>query len=138
MDHQMSSRISPELTDAQWRSIEPMFHEVRVDGRRRGRPAHNPRLVFAGILWVLATGSVWSKLPESYPDFRTCHRRFKLWFDAGLVHHAMERLYGEDGIALCTAMASRMQPWRAPAGRKPRFPVASTLRWPLVRPFAER
>ncbi|MEM5401181.1 transposase [Paraburkholderia sp. EG287A] len=134
----MSSRISPELTDAQWRSIAPMFHEIRVDGRRRGRPAHNPRHVFAGILWVLATGSVWSKLPEQYPDFRTCHRRFKLWFDAGLVHHAMERLHGEEGLALCAAMAARMQPWRAPAGRKPRFPVASSLRWPLARPFVER
>ncbi|WP_321894889.1 transposase [Paraburkholderia heleia] len=134
----MSSRISPELTDAQWRRIAPMFHEIRVDGHRRGRPAHNPRHVFAGILWVLVTGSVWSKLPEQYPDFRTCHRRFKLWFDAGLVHHAMERLHGDQGLALCAAMAERMQPWRAPAGLKPRFPVASSLRWPLARPFVER
>ncbi|WP_322104323.1 transposase [Paraburkholderia sp. J41] len=134
----MSSRISPELTDAQWLSIEPLFHEVRAEGRRRGRPAHPSRLVFEGVLWVLATSSVWSKLPEHYPDFRTCHRRFKLWFDAGLVHQAMERLYGEEGLALCAAMGDRMQPWRAPAGRKPRFPVAGTLRWPVVRPFAGR
>lgn len=132
------SRISPELTDAQWRSIEPLFLEIRADGRRRGRPAHHPRLVFEGILWVLATNSVWSKMPERYPDFRTCHRRFKLWFDAGLVHQAMERLHGEDGLALCAAMGERMQPWRAPAGRRPRFPVAGTLRWPLARPFVER
>lgn len=134
----MSSRISPELTDAQWRSVEPLFHEIRTDGRRRGRPAHHPRLVFEGVLWVLATSSVWSKLPERYPDFRTCHRRFKLWFDAGLVHQAMERLYGEQGLAVCAAINARMQPWRAPAGRKPRFPVAATLRWPLARPPVER
>jgi transposase len=130
----MQSRPPRELSDAQWCSVEPLFHESRVSGPRRGRPAHCPRAVFEAILWVLSTGSVWAKLPERYPDFRTCHRRFKVWFDAGLVQQAMERLYGDEGVAMCAAMNSRMQPWRAPAGRRaPRFPVAFSLRWPLAR-----
>ena len=41
-------------------------------------------------------------------------------------------------LVLCTAISARMRSWRAPVGRRPRFPVASTLRWPLVRPFVER
>jgi transposase len=127
MDPQISSRISPELTDPQWRNIDPLFQEFRQDGRS-GRPSHNPRLVFARVPWVLGTGSVWSRVPERYPDFRTCNRRFKLWLDTGLVHLAMERLYGEEGLGLCSSMAAR----------KPSFPGASTLRWPFGRPFARR
>ncbi|MFP3707544.1 transposase [Paraburkholderia sp. SIMBA_009] len=130
----MQSRPTSELTDAQWRSVEPLFHEIRSSGPRRGRPAHSSRAVFEGIVWVLTTGSVWAKMPECYPDFRTCHRRFKLWFDAGLVQQAMSHLYGEEGLAMCAAMSTRMQPWRAPAGRKaPRFPLAFSLRWPVAR-----
>lgn len=138
MDHQNSCRICPELSDEQWRSVESLFHEGRLGGPRRGRPAHSARLVFEGIHWVLWTGSVWSAMPSQYPDFRTCHRRFKGWFEAGLVQQAMAILHGDEGIALCAAMNGRMQAWRSPAGRKPRFPVASTLRWPVVRPIVIR
>ncbi|WP_322012080.1 transposase [Paraburkholderia sp. J12] len=138
MNHPISFRPSPALSDEQWRSVESLFREGRLGAPRRGRPAHKPRAVFGGIHWVLWTGAVWSALPDQYPDFRTCHRRFKGWFEAGLVQQAMSILYGDEGIALCAAMSERMQAWRAPAGRKPRFPVASTLRWPVVRPIVVR
>jgi transposase len=138
MNHQNPSRPCPELNDQQWRSVESLFNEGRRAGPRRGRPAHNPRAVFEAIHWVLWTGSVWSALPDRYPDFRTCHRRFKGWFEAGVVQQAMANLYGDEGIVLCAAMNARMQAWRSPVGRKPRFPVASTLRWPVVRPIVVR
>jgi transposase len=134
MDTQKSCRTCPELTDEQWDSIEPLFHEPHRGAVRRGRPAHNSRSVFEGIHWVLWTGSVWAALPSRYPDFRTCHRRFKGWFEAGLVNQAMERLYGDEGLALCSAMAARMQVWRMPPGHKPRFRVATALHWPAARP----
>jgi transposase len=138
MEHKISSRPSPELSDEQWSSVAALFQEGRIGHPRRGRPAHCARAVFEGIHWVLWTGSVWSALPERYPDFRTCHRRFKGWFEAGLVQQAMVSLYGDEALALCVAMSARMQAWREPVGRKPRFPVASTLRWPVVRPIVVR
>ncbi|MFP6560223.1 transposase [Paraburkholderia sp. B3] len=138
MEHQISRQPCLELNDEQWNSVASLFHEGRLGGPRRGRPAHCARAVFEAIHSVLRTGSVWSALPDCYPDFRTCHRRFKGWFEAGLVQQAMASLYGEEGIALCSAMSARMQSWRAPVGRKPSFPVASTLRWPVVRPIVVR
>jgi transposase len=47
-----------DLTDAQWRLIEPLIPVPprRADGR--GRPRCNPREVMNGILWVMRTGLV--------------------------------------------------------------------------------
>jgi transposase len=134
MDLQISYRACPDLTEEQWHAVEPLFHEVRFGVPRRGRPAHCSRAVFEAIHWVLWTGAVWAHLPKRYPDYRTCHRRFKGWFEAGRVQQAMQRLYGDEGMALCAAMSERMQAWRAPSGRKPRFAVSPGLRWPLARP----
>jgi len=138
MDIRKSCRTCPELTDEQWDSIEPLFQEPHGGAARRGRPAHNSRCVFEGIHWVLWTASVWAALPSRYPDFRTCHRRFKVWFEAGIVHQAMERLYGDEGLALCSAMAARMQAWRMPPGHKPHFRAASGLHWPVALPEAKQ
>ena len=31
------------------------------------------------ILWILRTGAPWRDLPEQYPPYQTCHRRFQQW-----------------------------------------------------------
>ena len=129
MSSQKSGRISAELTDAQWRSIEPLFHEVRTGVARRGRPAHQSRAVFEGIHWVLWNESVWADLPPHYPDFRTCHRRFKVWFESGLIERAMERLYGEEGLALCWAISARMRPACKLSGRGPQWRPTRAANW---------
>lgn len=140
MDIQKSCRTCPELTDSQWQSIGPLFpgsHSGTLR-RGRGRPPHSARSVFEGIHWVLWTASVWSALPSHYPDFRTCHRRFKVWFEAGLVHQAMERLYGREGLDLCSAMAARMQGWHsAPGYGKSPFRVVPGLHWSVAQHEAE-
>ncbi|WP_425559155.1 transposase [Kistimonas scapharcae] len=33
--------------------------------------------VLNGILWVLRTGSHWYEMPDCYPPYQTCHRRFQ-------------------------------------------------------------
>lgn len=134
MDIQKSSRTCPELTETQWQSIGPLFHGSDADAprRARGRPAHSARSVFEAIHWVLWTASAWATLPGHHPDFRTCHRRFKLWFEAGLVHRAMERLYGDKGLELCSAMSARMQVSRRSPGFKPRIRVSPGLGWAVA------
>jgi transposase len=53
-----------ELSDAQWRLIEPMLRpQRRADGR--GRPWQDTRAVVNGILWVLATEAQWRELPRN-------------------------------------------------------------------------
>ncbi len=66
-----------ELTDAQWAIIKPLIPTPRRRKDGRGRPWRNPREVLGGILWVLRTGAPWNDLPERYPPYQTCHRRFQ-------------------------------------------------------------
>jgi transposase len=65
-----------DLTDAQWAILAPLIPEPprRSDGR--GCPWKDRRSVLNGILWMLRTGAPWSDLPERYPSYQTCHRRF--------------------------------------------------------------
>jgi transposase len=77
-----------KLSDAQWALIEPVVRpKQRADGR--GRPWRDPRTVLSGVLWVLGTGAQWRELPEGYPSFQTCHRRFQQWVRAGTLEKAL-------------------------------------------------
>jgi transposase len=71
-----------ELSDAQWQLIEPILRSKRrSDGR--GRPWQHTRAVLNGILWVLGTRAQWRELPNKYPPYQTCHRRFQQWVREG-------------------------------------------------------
>lgn len=70
-----------DLTDEQWAIIAPLVVEKprvkrgKVDGR--GRPRVPAREVWDGIFWILRTGAPWHDLPDRYPPYQTCHRRFQ-------------------------------------------------------------
>jgi transposase len=49
----------------------------------RGRPWHDTRAVFHGVLWILGSGAQWIEMPEKYPPYQTCHRRFQQWVREG-------------------------------------------------------
>ena len=72
-----------ELSDEQWKIIEPLLGEMprREDGR--GRPWRDNREVTGGILWILRTGAPWADLPERFPPYQSCHRRFQTWVKDG-------------------------------------------------------
>src|SRR5262249_37525955 len=47
-----------------------------------GRPERKPtptRCVLEAVLWILNTGAQWHMLPQSYPNYKTVHRRFQTW-----------------------------------------------------------
>jgi transposase len=87
--------MSRDLTDAQWAFIEPLLPELprRADGR--GRPWRDSRQVLNGILWILRTGAPWSEMPDRYPPYQTCHRRFQQWRKAGVMDRMLEALARE-------------------------------------------
>ena len=66
-----------ELSDKEWEIIETLLPEV--PSGKQGRPWRGNREVLDGILWVLRTGAPWRDLPEKYPPYQTCHRRFQQW-----------------------------------------------------------
>ena len=64
-----------ELSDAQWKIIEPLL--PRNEGR--GRPWRDHRTVINGIFWILHTGAAWRDLPERYGAWQTAYDRYKYW-----------------------------------------------------------
>ena len=72
-----------DLTDTQWETLDDLIpeHPRREDGR--GRPWKDRRAVLNGILWVLRTGAPWVDIPDRYPSYQTCHRRFSNGFALG-------------------------------------------------------
>ena len=81
-----------DLTDEQWNVVGPLIGPMprRADGR--GRPWQDSRTVLHGILWILRTGAQWADLPERYPPYQTCHRRFQRWVKDGTLERVLEAL----------------------------------------------
>ena len=83
---------SMDLTDEQWEVLEPLIPAPPRRGDGRGRPWRDPRDVLNGILWILRTGAPWKDLPERYPPYQTCHRRFQKWIEEGVLSAILEAL----------------------------------------------
>jgi transposase len=80
-----------DLTEAQWQVLKPLLTpKRRSDGR--GRPWRDARAVLNGILWVLRTGAPWHDLPDRYPPYQTCHRRFQQWQRDGTLTQLLHAL----------------------------------------------
>jgi len=80
-----------ELTDGQWALLAPLFE--KTDGiQTRGRPARSAREVLNGVLWILRSGARWQDLPERFPPYQTCHRRFQEWVRDGRLRKVLEAL----------------------------------------------
>ena len=80
-----------DLTESQWQVLRPLLTpKRRPDGR--GRPWCDARAVVNGILWVLRTGAPWHDLPDRYPPYQTCHRRFQQWQRDGTLTRLLHAL----------------------------------------------
>ena len=55
-------------------------------------PWVNDREILNGILWVLRTGAPWHDMPERYPPYQTCHRRFQEWVRCGIFEKVLRAL----------------------------------------------
>jgi transposase len=88
----MPTQNARDLTDAQWQTLDNLVPEPprREDGR--GRPWKNRRAVLNGILWVLRTGAPWADVPNQYPPYQTCHRRFQQWVRSRVMRGVLEAL----------------------------------------------
>jgi transposase len=132
-----------ELTDEQWIIIQPFIPKPprRADGR--GRPWRDAREVLNGILWILRSGARWQDLPERFPSYQTCHRRFQHWVRDGTLCRVLEALAedlrerGELDLSECfidgTFIVAKKgaQGWEQPSGAK----VRSSWRWQTALVF---
>jgi len=98
-----------DITEEEWQRVMPLLPELRPRSEMRGRPLANTRSVLNGVLWVMYSGATWSAMPRRYPSYQTCHRRFKAWYDEGVLKRVMVELFGEEGLALCESIETRMR-----------------------------
>jgi transposase len=80
-----------ELTDEQWSLNEPLFDKPPIVATR-GRPRRAEREVMNGVLWILRSGARWCDLPDRFPPYQTCHRRFQQWVKDGRLRKVLETL----------------------------------------------
>ncbi|PPJ36424.1 IS5/IS1182 family transposase [Nocardia nova] len=70
-----------DLTDAQWRRLEPLLPR----GRKAGRPPKwTKRQLIDGIRWRTRVGSPWRDVPECYGPWQTVYGLFRRWQRAGV------------------------------------------------------
>jgi transposase len=132
-----------ELQDAQWAIIQPVLpkHTPRPDGK--GRPRRSDRSVLNGILWLLRTGARWCDIPDRFPPYQTCHRRFQEWVQSGVIRYVLETLAhdletrGKFNLAECFIDATFVVAKKgAPALEKPSGArVRSSWQWQTALVF---
>jgi transposase len=66
-----------ELTDEQWRRIEPLLP------RHGRRSARGDRSFLNAVLFLMKTGCPWRDLPERYGNWKTVYNRFANWSRIG-------------------------------------------------------
>ncbi|MGH6877602.1 MAG: IS5 family transposase [Rhizomicrobium sp.] len=82
-------RYPSDLTDDEWRHIEPLIPPAKRGG---GKRRVDMRAVVNGVMYVLSTGCQWRYIPKDLPPRSTVHNYFSLWnWDGTLnrIHHAL-------------------------------------------------
>ncbi len=72
-------RYQTDLTDDEWRLIEPYLPPPNDRGRKRSWPL---REIVNAIFYVMRSGCPWRLLPSDFPPWRTVYRWFHAWRDA--------------------------------------------------------
>ena len=77
-----------ELTDDQWRRVQVLLPARAA----HGRPPHDPRLVLAGVLWIIHRHASWRELPSCFGPWRTIYGHYRLWRQTGLWPRVLKAL----------------------------------------------
>ena len=68
-----------DITNEQWSLVSSIIEDAIPVKQVSGRPRVDDRSILNGILWICRTGAPWKDLPDKYPPYQTCHRRFQEW-----------------------------------------------------------
>jgi transposase len=132
-----------KLTDEQWAVVEPLLPKPvkRADGK--GRPRVDNRAILNGVLLVMRTGAPWHDMPNRYPPYQTCHRRFQEWVKTGTFEVILKKLVqdvkerGDLDLTECfidgTFVVAKKgaQGWEKPSGAR----VQSSWQWQMALVF---
>ncbi len=89
-------RYPSDMTDAQWKVLQPQARAVMDEIRRAtGRPmVHDLRAMLDAIGYVVRNGIEWRALPIDFPPWEAVYAFFQRWSQRGLPHRLVERLRG--------------------------------------------
>ena len=83
------------LSDEHWERIRDHFPEEHIPDGRPGRKPVPTRRVLEAVLWILNTGAQWHMLPQSYPNYKTVHRRFQSWCHSEVLRQVLTDVANE-------------------------------------------
>lgn len=79
------------LTDDQWKIIEPLIPLPKPGGRPR---TVDIREVLNALLYINRAGGAWRLLPRDFPPWSTVYHYFRIWRNDGTwkrIHEALHR-----------------------------------------------
>jgi putative transposase len=88
-----------DLTDEQWKLIEPFLPLALPGGRPRKTDL---REVVNALLYFVRCGCQWRMMPHEFPPWRTCYNYYRAWIDDAIW----------DEILACLRMQVRVQAGR--------------------------
>jgi len=80
---------STDLTDTQWRIIEPFFYKEKRGGHFR---KHTKRELVNAVLYLNKTGCQWRLLPNDFPPYITVWSFYRRAKESGLWERIMDAL----------------------------------------------
>jgi putative transposase len=69
-----------DLTDEQWKLVEPFLPEAKAGGRPRKTSL---REVLNALFYLVRSGCQWRMIPHEFPPWRTCYNYYRAWIDSG-------------------------------------------------------
>src|SRR5229473_3205217 len=78
-----------DLTDEQWKLIEPLLPPAKPGGRPRNT---NLREVLNALFYLNRAGCQWRMLPHEFPPWKTVYNYFRAWIDLAVWHEMLATL----------------------------------------------
>jgi transposase len=100
-----STAVIPRISDALWQELAPLIERCDPPAAV-GRHRVEVRPVLEAILYRMALGCSWSRLPSFFPHTSSVYRTYRRWLEAGLLDQIIDRTIAHqtarngDGLAL--------------------------------------
>ncbi len=69
-----------DLTDEQWKLVEPHFADAKPGGRPRKTDL---REVLNALFYLVRAGCQWRMIPHEFPPWKTCYNYYRAWIADG-------------------------------------------------------
>jgi putative transposase len=131
-----------DLTDDEWRVLEPLIPPAKPGGRPR---SVDPREIVNAIRYLLRAGCAWRLLPHEFPAWPTVYAAFRRWEAdgtwvaiAGALRRDLRVARGRDpepGAAILDSQTVKTTEKGGPAATTPgrRQPAGSATSWSIPK-----